>query len=182
MSDTETRRFQLASDIIINVIISRPLQSNRITQSPVIIFLHFWGGSHQTWSHVNPIISCHYTTVAIDFRGWGESVGPARADAYSISHLADDVEAIIDALAIPSAVVIVGLSMGAKTAQLVAGRGTLRSLAGLVLISPAPPTPLVLPPDMQDQQLHAYDNASSARFVAENVLTATTRSRRMTSP
>lgn len=174
MSDTETIRLQLTSDVTINAVISRPSEPNQQAQRPTIVFLHFWGGSHKTWSHVNPIISRDYTTVVIDLRGWGESTGPARADAYSISDLADDVEATIDALTIPGPVVLVGLSMGAKTAQLIAGRGKLASgrLAGLVLVSPAPPTPLVLPPDMQDQQKHAYDHADLARFVAENVLTA----------
>jgi pimeloyl-ACP methyl ester carboxylesterase len=46
------------------------------------------------------------------------------------------------------------------------------ALKGLILISPAPATPLALPLEMREQQIHAYDNTGSAEYVARNVLTA----------
>lgn len=131
---------------------------------------------------VNPLVSETFSTVAIDFRGWGRSTGPDDRDAYGIANLADDVEGVIGALRL-TRVVLVGLSMGAKVAQLVASRlwSGLRKfeasvdLQGLVLVSPAPPTPLVLPPDMKEQQMHAYETKELAAFVASNVLTTTFR-------
>ncbi|KAH8653554.1 Alpha/Beta hydrolase protein [Xylariales sp. PMI_506] len=187
MSRTETRRLQIAPDVIINAVISKPSESTsqQRVQGPSIVFLHYWGGSHKTWSLVNEIVSRDYPTAALDLRGWGDSTGPARADAYSTSDLANDVEAAVAALGkdeLPGPIVLVGQSMGAKTAQLLAGRTRTTTtatgasldgrLGGLVLAGPAPPTPLVLPPEMRDQQVHAYDNEDSARFVAHNVLTA----------
>lgn len=46
------------------------------------------------------------------------------------------------------------------------------ALKGVILISPAAATPLTLPPEMREQQIHAYDTAGSAEYVARNVLTA----------
>ena len=45
-------------------------------------------------------------------------------------------------------------------------------LRAIVLIGPAPPTPLVLPPDVKAQQMTAYDSAESCEFVARNILTS----------
>ncbi|KAF3766706.1 alpha/beta-hydrolase [Cryphonectria parasitica EP155] len=147
--------------------------------TPTIVFLHYWGGSTRTWSKVIPLVHAseehahhahyHYRTVAIDFRGWGESTGPSHAGAYSIAHLAADIDTVLERLQLTT-VYLVGLSMGAKVAQAVAGRGNVKGLRGLVLVSPAPPTPLVLPPEASEQQVHAYETWQSAEFVARNVL------------
>lgn len=62
--------------------------------------------------------------------------------------------------------------MGGKVAQLIAGRGNVKGLKGVVLIAPAPPTPLVLPTEMKEQQLLAYSSPESAEFVVRNVLSS----------
>lgn len=136
---------------------------------PTLIFLHFWGGSSRTWSRLIPLLSSEYPTTALDFRGWGDSVGPSDPNAYSISQLADDVEVVIAHLHLDN-VILVGLSMGAKVAQLIPGRGRLEGLKALVLVSPAPPTPLIMPPGASEQQIHAYETWQNADFVARNVL------------
>lgn len=143
---------------------------------PALVFLHYWGGSTRTWARVTPLISeasTQYKTVAVDFRGWGESIGPSDPNAYSISQLADDVETLVQTHLHLNSVVLVGLSMGAKVAQLVAGRRHLAGrLKGVVLVSPASPTPFVMPPEASEQQIHAYDSWQNAEFVARNVLTS----------
>ncbi|KAH7216945.1 Alpha/Beta hydrolase protein [Fusarium redolens] len=138
---------------------------------PTIIFLHFWGGSSKTWSPVNDLIAPIFPTIRIDCRGWGNSTGPADETEYSILKLTQDVEHVIKKLALQN-YVIVGHSMGAKVAQAIAGRRLVDGLTGLVLLCPAPPTPLVLSQEMRDQQICAYDNAQNAEFVVRNVLTA----------
>ena len=173
---SKIKTITVQSGVDINVVISDiPAQGPKPT---TIIFLHYWGGSASTWSLVTPLVSDLYPTVAVDFRGWGASTGPQERDAYSIAALAKDVEDAIAALHIRRAI-LVGLSMGPKVSQLVAahmcsktGGGTrVGVLQGLVLVSPAPPTPLVLPPDMREQQLHAYDGKKTAELVARKVLT-----------
>lgn len=141
---------------------------------PTLVFLHFWGGSTRTWSRLIPVLSPQYSTVAFDFRGWGNSQGPSDPSAYSIHHLAEDVGTVIANLRLEN-VILVGLSMGAKVAQLIAGLGTLKAVRGLVLVSPAPAIPLVMAPEAREQQVHAYETWQNAEFVAQNVLVSSPR-------
>lgn len=110
----------------------------------------------------------------MDFRGWGESQGPSDPNAYSTHNLAEDVESVIANLRLEN-IILVGLSMGAKVAQYLAGLGTLKALKALVLVSPAPATPLVMPPEASEQQVHAYETWQNAEFVARNVLVSSPR-------
>lgn len=43
-------------------------------------------------------------------------------------------------------------------------------IKGLILVAPAPLTPLIFPPDMVEQQKFAYDSHQSAEFVVANIL------------
>lgn len=142
--------------------------------APTIVFLHFWGGSTHTWTDVPArVAAAGYPTANIDFRGWGLSKGPADATAYSITQLADDVVTVLARLH-HRRVVLIGVSMGAKVAQVAAYRlatNDQSSVTAVVLASPAPVTAFQLPVDMREQQLHAYDGPESASFVARNVLT-----------
>lgn len=176
MATSRSESIELQPDVNINVIIREPDSPDKQKDRPTVVFLHFWGGSARTWSLVTPHVSTKYQTVAIDFRGWGDSTGPKNAEGYSITALAEDVEASIRVLRLEK-IVLVGLSMGAKVAQLAASRlcSSMKEepeLVGLILVSPAPPTPLRLPAGMREQQLHAYENRESAAFVAKHVLTA----------
>ncbi|KAI0174048.1 Alpha/Beta hydrolase protein [Pestalotiopsis sp. NC0098] len=175
MATTQDQFITLGADVKINIVTTQTHVTG--AHKPTLIFLHFWGGSSKTWSSMISLLSPTYPTLAIDFRGWGASTGPSRADAYSISDLAGDVQQVIRQRVVGD-FVLVGHSMGAKVAQLLAGTydsqssNTKARLRAMVLVCPAPPTPLVLPDDMKDQQIHAYDNAGSAEFVVRNVLTA----------
>lgn len=180
MTTRKTKSITLQPDVSISVATTSPPQTGQgRADSPTLVFLHFWGGSSRTWSYVTSHLSSASPTLAIDFRGWGSSTGQSEPNAYGISHLAGDVVAVIRHLKVHS-FVLIGHSMGAKVAQFIAGSVASRSLnltdireslKGLVLVSPAPPTPLVLPAQMREQQIHAYDNAKRAGFVAQNVLT-----------
>ena len=59
--------------------------------------------------------------------------------------------------------------MGAKVAMAVAGHKP-PGLKGMVLIGPAPPGSLALPPEMREQQSHAYDSQESVQWAVEHVL------------
>jgi pimeloyl-ACP methyl ester carboxylesterase len=162
-----SKNYQVDSSTDIHVLSS----GNAGSPKPTLIFLHFWGGSSRTFSATISQISPDYQSLAIDFRGWGSSTGPQSPEAYSIHQLAIDIEIIISKLDIRD-FILIGHSMGGKVAQLIAGRNGLKGLKGLVLIAPAPPTPLELPPDMKEQQLTAYSSTESAEFVTRNVLSA----------
>jgi pimeloyl-ACP methyl ester carboxylesterase len=132
-----------------------------------LIFLHYWGGSSRTWRHVTPPLAKSYRTIATDHRGWGESDAPLGG--YALADLADDAAGVIDALGIQRHV-LVGHSMGGKVAQLLASRRPV-GLLGLVLVAPAPPTPLRLPADAREAMADAYSSRQSVDATIDQVLT-----------
>lgn len=156
--------------------------------APLLVFLHYWGGSSETWhkltSYQSPFsLSKEHPCIAIDLRGSGQSTGPSTAEEYSITPLASDVIAVLTELntgpntahLFKNGIVLIGHSMGAKVALATLNRVpdvSLGLVKGLVLVAPAPATPLVLPPDMRQQQREAYNSEESIRWIAENVLSS----------
>jgi len=139
----------------------------RGTGDTTLVFLHYYGGSSRTWNGVTADLSKDFRTVATDHRGWGESDAPA--DGYEIADLAADTLGVIEALDLKS-YVLVGHSMGGKTAQLLANRRP-AGLKGLVLVAPSPPAGVQLPKEQMEAMTHAYDTRETVAFVRDNVLT-----------
>ena len=108
---------------------------------PALILLHYWGGSSHTWRSVINRLGDKSHCITMDQRGWGASI--ATDGRYDLSAMADDVEAVARQLGLDR-YVLVGHSMGGKVAQIVAARRP-KELVGLVLIAPAPPTPMPVP-------------------------------------
>lgn len=138
----------------------------RGTGHTTLVFLHYYGGSSRTWNGVTADLSKDFRTIATDHRGWGESDAPA--DGYRISDLAADALGVIEALDLKS-YVLIGHSMGGKTAQLLANRRP-AGLKGLVLVAPSPPAGVQLPKEQVEAMTHAYDSRDSVAFVRDNVL------------
>ena len=74
-----------------------------------LVFLHAFPLNRTMWASQIAALSDHFRTIAIDFRGHGESDAPLWN--FSIEQYADDVCALLDHLGLPQAV-LVGLSMG----------------------------------------------------------------------
>lgn len=169
-------------------------ESSISDSSPLLVFLHYWGGSSSTWHRLTSpdsptSLSSRFASVSITNRGWGQSTGPtaengATGKDYSITPLASDLAAVLQFLLMHEAtasitknngIVLIGHSMGAKVA-LAAHESLsdeiLQLIKGVVLVAPAPPTPFSLPPDMSEQQKHAYDTPESVEFVVSNVLSS----------
>ncbi|OJZ83163.1 hypothetical protein ASPFODRAFT_49812 [Aspergillus luchuensis CBS 106.47] len=156
------------------------------SSTPLLLFLHYWGGSSSTWHKQTSLTSPYtlsnaYNTVAIDLRGWGQSTGPAESSKdYSITPMASDVALVLSHLQsttslIDNGVILIGHSMGAKVTLATLSKlsdSLLSLIKGLVLVAPAPPTPLILPSEMSEQQRKAYDNEASVRWTVENVLSS----------
>jgi len=119
---------------------------------PALVFLHYWGGSSRTWAPVIERLAGTARCIAFDQRGWGESM--ATDGRYDLQAMAGDVLSVIDRLALHR-YVLVGHSMGGKVAQIIAARHP-HGLAGLVLVAPAPPTPMKAPPEQRMAMLESY--------------------------
>ena len=133
-----------------------------------LVFLHYYGGSSRTWRFVMDALSRRYRTVATDHRGWGRSQAPEAG--YRIEDLADDAQGVIEALGLRR-YVLVGHSMGGKTAQLLASRRP-PGLEGLVLVAPSPPSPMQLSDEQRAVMAGAYASRESVEWVVDHVLTA----------
>jgi pimeloyl-ACP methyl ester carboxylesterase len=119
---------------------------------PAFIFLHYWGGSARSWQAVIDRLGGRPRSIALDQRGWGDSI--ATDGRYDLVAMADDVETVARTLMLKR-YVLVGHSMGGKVAQIVATRRP-DGLVGLVLVAPAPPTPMPVPEARRAAMLDSY--------------------------
>ena len=181
----ESCSFQTSPTSAIHAQITYRINGN---SKPLLVFLHYWGGSSRTWHKLTDFdsptsLSTLYPTIAIDLRGWGQSSGPNEDDGktYSINEMAGDVATTLSNLREDKAkqellehgFLLVGHSMGAKVALATIGwlnQDLQALLKGLVLVAPAPPTALQLPPEMKAQQLLAYESEDSVRWTVSKVL------------
>lgn len=79
------------------------------------MLLHGFTGNRRSWEPFYPSWSRHFQLIAVDLIGHGESDAPKDAARYSMAHAAEDLAAVLDALALPSASVL-GYSMGGRVA------------------------------------------------------------------
>ena len=138
----------------------------RIGGVTALVFLHYWGGSHRTFTPVINAMTNDSTAVTFDQRGWGQArtlPGP-----FGIHQLADDVIDVAGTLGLQR-YILVGHSMGGKVA-LLAASGRPIGLAGLVLIAPAPPKPTI-DGETARQRAHAYDDSAAVSATLDRALT-----------
>ncbi|KAJ5119054.1 alpha/beta fold family hydrolase [Penicillium atrosanguineum] len=155
----------------------------------LLIFLHYWGGSSSTWHKLTSPGSRHcvsedYPTITFDLRGWGKSTGPVKdyEANYSVTKMAQDVIFTLGELSkdtennklLQHGIILIGHSMGAKVALATLAESMdgwlLPRIRGLILIAPAPPSPVDLPPEMKAQQQAAYESEDSVRETINYVL------------
>jgi pimeloyl-ACP methyl ester carboxylesterase len=151
---------------VIDVDGARLYTETRSGTAPVLVFLHYWGGSRRTWGPVLTRLHPHQAFVNYDQRGWGDS-----ADApgpYDLRRLADDAQSVVDALG-SGDYVLVGHSMGGKVAQALAARGP-AGLAGVVLVAPAPAAPVGSTEQLQQLTMHAYDDEQTVQQGIDQML------------
>jgi 3-oxoadipate enol-lactonase len=94
-----------------------------------VVFLHPVGTRRAFWAPVIDRLGSNYRSIAVDFRGHGDSDVPH--DPFTLDDLADDVVALLRALKTTN-VVVVGCSMGGMVAQGIALKAP-ELLSGMVL-------------------------------------------------
>jgi NAD(P)-dependent dehydrogenase (short-subunit alcohol dehydrogenase family)/pimeloyl-ACP methyl ester carboxylesterase len=80
---------------------------------PTLVFVHGYPDTKELWSAVLERLAPRYHLVAYDVRGAGESSAPRRSKAYDFARLADDLEAVIEAVAPGRPVHLIGHDWGA---------------------------------------------------------------------
>jgi pimeloyl-ACP methyl ester carboxylesterase len=113
--------------------------TERGSGKPVLVFLHYFGGSAADWDLVADRLAPAFRCLLPDLRGFGACASDDVPDSWSVADAADDVAALIAARALDD-FVLVGHSMGGKIALALAAR-ELAGLRGVVLVTPSPPTP-----------------------------------------
>lgn len=131
-----------------------------------LIFQHHWGGSSLTWKEVVVRLRDRFRCVAIDARGAGESDAPAAG--YSTEDHARDALSVIQALGL-TRFILVGHSMGGKSAQLLAAKRP-AGLLGLVLVASSPLSPMAIDEAQRAQMRVAYRDRSAIEWTLKNVL------------
>lgn len=86
-------------------------------RGPALLLVHGWMGTWYSWRKVMPALAEHFTVIAPDMRGYGDSQKPASG--YDGLTLKDDLRALVQGLG-HSKVTVVGHDMGAPVALLYA--------------------------------------------------------------
>jgi len=107
----------------------------------------------------------HYRKGAADAFGGSDR----KTDNYDLHVQTDDVAGIIQSLGL-SQYILLGQSMGGKIAQILGARRP-AGLKGLVLVAPAPPTPIGAPKEQRDAMLESYQSPAGVD-IALSILTA----------
>lgn len=108
----------------------------RAGAGPVVVLLHGFTGSTETWASLQAALATRFTTLAVDITGHGRSGVPRDPTRYSLTRFADDLRDILNRLSIPR-VVVLGYSMGGRAALRFALQHPDR-VAGLILESTSP--------------------------------------------
>lgn len=155
---------------------------------PTVLCLPFWGGSARTFTSVLQSLASQSPStisIAVSYPGTGTSE-PAPNDTdpeqHSVLALTRDLLAAMQTQQLQDLIasrklILIAHSMSAKVACELMVAVSLPStpfeveICSLLLLAPAPPTPLVLPEDICKQQLTAYSTFESARWTMANVLT-----------
>ena len=99
-----------------------------------VVFVHSLAGNTQQWSAQLSHVRTTRRAVALDLRGHGQSLPPAKGD-YAIDAMAQDIQMVIEQLGIPR-FILVGHSLGGSVAVAYAGAYP-QQVAGLLLVDPS---------------------------------------------
>src|SRR5712672_2594516 len=101
----------------------RTIESNGIRlniaeqgKGPLVLLCHGFPESWYSWRHqIGALAAAGFRVIAPDMRGYGKSDAPEAIDQYTIFHLVGNMVGLLDALEVPTAVVV-GHDWGAGVA------------------------------------------------------------------
>lgn len=101
----------------------------------VLVFLHYFGGSAESWKWVAEKLSNDYHCVTLNLPGFG---GAPPLKQPSIQGFAQHVQEELNSLGIKN-FILIGHSMGGKIAMQIAANDLKGTVQQLILIAPSPP-------------------------------------------
>ncbi|RFP64784.1 alpha/beta hydrolase [Hymenobacter lapidiphilus] len=126
--------------------------------SLTFIGLHYWAGAGHEFDQMAALLAPEYRLLAPDLGGFGGA--PAPANGFAVAAYADAVQGFIKAENL-GRYVLVGHSMGGKIALELAARQP-AGLAGIVLLSPSPPSPEPMTDADRQASMHAWGRVAEA--------------------
>ncbi|MDQ6615341.1 MAG: alpha/beta fold hydrolase [Actinomycetota bacterium] len=79
---------------------------------PTVLLVHGYPDTSAVWQPVASLLASHYHVVAYDVRGAGASSAPGSTGGYRLSHLIEDLAAVVDATSLDRPVHLVGHDWG----------------------------------------------------------------------
>lgn len=135
-----------------------------------LVFLHYFGGSALEWQQVTSLLSDQYHCLAIDLRGYGDSIpagGFSSEVSFSVDDMASDVLGVVKQF-VTGDYVLVGHSMSGKVALAIAAAQPAH-LRSLLLVSPSPPVPEPIADDERKKLVEGYGKRDSAEQTLKNI-------------
>lgn len=134
---------------------------------PVLVFLHYFGGSAQSWQWVTPLLQNQYQCVAINLPGFGGQPPLAQP---SIAGFAQHVQTQLTDLQIDR-YTLIGHSMGGKIAlRVAADNQNSATIAQLILVAPSPPSVERMPDEEKQRMLIHPSEKEAATTVAHGTV------------
>lgn len=131
-------------------------------EAPAVVLVHGWPQNWWSWRGVIPLLAERHRVIAVDLRGHGWTEAPASG--YEKERIADDLLAVLDALAVER-VTWVGHDWGGWIGQLVALRAPERIERMLMVCVPH----LWIRPHPRQLMLLSYQGPLSMPFVGERL-------------
>ena len=129
-----------------------------------LVFLHYFGGSAESWKWVIEKLSADYNCIALTLPGFG---GSPALEKSSIKSFADHVQKELNARGITK-YTLIGHSMGGKIALQIASVAQC-SLEQLILVAPSPPTFEPTPEKEKERMLHHTDPGVAEKLIESAV-------------
>ncbi|SEG34923.1 Pimeloyl-ACP methyl ester carboxylesterase [Actinacidiphila yanglinensis] len=105
------------------------------SDGPTVVLAHGWTCSTLFWAPIVRALSSDFRLIAYDQRGHGLSAAPATREGYGTGVLADDLQAVLEAV-LPDgeSALLVGHSMGGMTIMAAADRQAVRARTAAALL------------------------------------------------
>ncbi len=131
----------------------------------ILVFLHYFGGSGESWNWVIEKLSGKYQCIAITLPGFGGST-PLKKP--SIENYAQYIQKELQSKEV-TRYTLIGHSMGGKIALEIASAAPPDSVQQVILIAPSPPTFEPTPEKEKERMLHHTEPGVAEKLVKSAV-------------